>query len=90
MFTNERLAHSYYFAIFSTTFSAGATYWVLARLFPQPNARETWSEPKGIWVPPECEPGVVQVDGEDTASEDKEKEDGSADVVEAPRYELRG
>ncbi|KPV73361.1 uncharacterized protein RHOBADRAFT_17169 [Rhodotorula graminis WP1] len=90
VFSNLRLAHSYYFAIFTSTFGAGATYYVLTRLCPQPNARDTWSEPKGVWVPPECQMGAVQVDGEDAVSEDKEKEDGSADVVEVPRYELRG
>lgn len=92
VFTNTRLAHSYYFAIFTTTFGAGATYYVLTRLFPQPNMRDRWSEPKGIWVPPECQPGSAQLDGDDAASDDKEKEDGlaTADVVEAPTYELRG
>lgn len=69
---------------------ASGTYWALTRLFPQPNMRDTWSEPKGLWIPPECQTGAGS-EVEDTVSDDKEKDGGlaTADVIEAPRYELQ-
>ncbi|KWU43684.1 hypothetical protein RHOSPDRAFT_29589 [Rhodotorula sp. JG-1b] len=44
---SEPLRHSYYFAIFTTTFAAGIVYYLLATVFPQPNLTDKWSEPKG-------------------------------------------
>ncbi|BGP51798.1 hypothetical protein JCM10450v2_007754 [Rhodotorula kratochvilovae] len=85
---NDGLQKSYYFAIFTSTFVAGASYWLLTVLFPQPNMRDTWSEPKGLWVPPECQPGA-RGRSEDAISEEKDKEDAlGGDIVAAPRYEL--
>ncbi|GJN94389.1 hypothetical protein Rhopal_007469-T1 [Rhodotorula paludigena] len=81
---NTKLQRSYYFAIFSTTFVAGGSYWLLTRLFPQPNMRDSWSEPKGLWIPPEC-----QAASEDTVSEDKKEDSMAADVQEVPVHELR-
>ncbi|GAA6050846.1 hypothetical protein JCM3770_005736 [Rhodotorula araucariae] len=89
VFSNERLMRSYNFAIFSVTFAAGGSYWLLTWLFPQPNYRPTWSEPKGLWIPPECQPGARGHSEDAVVSDEKDKEESLAsDVVAAPRYEL--
>lgn len=46
--------------------------------------RDSWSEPKGLWIPPEC-----QAASEDTVSEDKKEDSMAADVQEVPVHELR-
>ncbi|TKA51489.1 hypothetical protein B0A53_05544 [Rhodotorula sp. CCFEE 5036] len=56
---SEPLRHSYYFAIFTTTFAAGIVYYLLATLFPQANLTDKWSEPKGLWDPLEDKTGFA-------------------------------
>ncbi|KAJ8291738.1 Uracil permease [Rhodotorula toruloides] len=71
---NHRLARSYWFSILTTTFAAGAVYYILVRLFPQPNYNAKWSEPKGVWVPPEAD-GAVLTDSAIDEAESTEKKD---------------
>ncbi|KAL8283591.1 hypothetical protein RQP46_005386 [Phenoliferia psychrophenolica] len=77
----EAIAHSYYFALFTTSFAAGASYYLLAKLFPQANSRigSSWNEPKGVW-----EPEPLPADPKDSSFEEEEKEkekDGPGDAL---------
>lgn len=65
---NVALQRSYYFSIFTTTFAAGTTYYLLHRLYPQVDYQSCWSEPKGIW-----EPDTISSTVEATTSLDEEK-----------------
>ncbi|GAA5901512.1 uncharacterized protein JCM6883_000236 [Sporobolomyces salmoneus] len=48
---NVDLARSYYFSIFTTTFAAGGSYYLMCRFFPQLDYQTRWSEPKGGYEP---------------------------------------
>ena len=94
---SEPLRHSYYFAIFTTTFAAGIVYYLLATVFPQANLTDKWSEPKGVWDPLEDKNGFVGSSISsgaaghhvDDSLEDKDSKlgEGAADVL--PAVELR-
>ena len=93
---SEPLRHSYYFAIFTTTFAAGIVYYLLATVFPQPNLTDKWSEPKGVWDPLEDKTGFLGSSISsgaghhvDDSLEDKDSKlgEGAADVL--PAVELR-
>lgn len=72
---NVALTHSYYFAIFTTTFAAGIVYWGLSIAFPPPSLQKKWSEPKGLWDP-DGELGVATT----TASSSEDAEDEKVDM----------
>lgn len=95
---SEPLRHSYYFAIFTTTFAAGIVYYLLASLFPQANLADKWSEPKGLWDPLEDKTAFVGSSissgggHADDSSEDKDSKLGEGAVVSTdvlPAVELR-
>jgi len=65
---NTPLQRSYFFAIFTTTFAAGGTYYLLCRIFPQVDYQPRWSEPKGGWEP---DTPTSRVDS--TSNDDSEK-----------------
>ncbi|GAA5979906.1 hypothetical protein JCM10908_001460 [Rhodotorula pacifica] len=87
------LTHSYYFAIFTTTFAAGIVYYLLATLFPQRNLVDKWSEPQGVWDPVDDQTDFVGSVSSDAAlDEEKDSklggEGATTDVL--PAVELRG
>ncbi|GAA5855754.1 hypothetical protein JCM3766R1_002224 [Sporobolomyces carnicolor] len=75
---NVNLQRSYYFSIFTTTFAAGGSYYLLCRVFPQSDYQPGWSEPKGGYEPDAAgtflETGSP-VDEEQASVQDHEKED---------------
>ncbi|GAA5864049.1 hypothetical protein JCM8547_005119 [Rhodosporidiobolus lusitaniae] len=94
---STKLTRSYWFSIFTTTFSAAFVYWVSNKIWPQPNLQESWSEPKGNWEPTEEQMGhssTAAIGGLETPSLEKEasfeKEDEArAEVRDAQVHELR-
>ncbi|GAA6008307.1 hypothetical protein JCM10207_000080 [Rhodosporidiobolus poonsookiae] len=85
-----KLTHSYYFSIVITTTAAGGTYYILTKLFPQANAQQVWSEPRGIWEPTDAQAtvgGVAAFDDDKAESFDKEDE-ARAEIREAAVPEL--
>lgn len=78
---NHRLARSYWFSILTTTSAAGAVYYILVRLFPQPNYNAKWSEPKGVWVPPEADGSALTDSAMDEVESTEKKDEIAAGVV---------
>ncbi|GAA5821030.1 hypothetical protein JCM11251_001930 [Rhodosporidiobolus azoricus] len=89
-----KLTRSYWFSIFTTTFGASATYYLLNIAFPQQNKLAVWSEPKGVWEPTDEQLGITgrveSATEEDKDSTSFEKGDEtSAEVRAAQLPELR-
>ncbi|BGP20101.1 hypothetical protein JCM10213v2_008236 [Rhodosporidiobolus nylandii] len=92
---NERLTHSYYFSILTTTGSSAFTYFLLNKLYPQPNYQLTWSEPCGIWEPTDEQAMVGGVAGATLAVEEEKPEsfdkddEARAEIIAAPELPMR-